>query len=179
MAKAKSDVPSSERNVISIELAPSPARTPGQQRVFEERISGIARHVERRMHNMVIELAPERAKRLEAAVKRIKTKELKEMIEGDLECNDEQEWGQHAFGTMSFIDRHLGIEPRIPRAKLKSLNLDSPTLVRDVLALAEGANQDIGFFMVQETPEGEKKVGFDEMDLAHLNHTLTEEGKGQ
>lgn len=101
------------------------------------------------------------------------------MIEGDLECTDEKEWGLNAFGTMSFLDRHLGIEPRISREKLKGLNLESPTLVQDVLALAEGANQDIGFFMVQQTPEGEKKIGFDEMDLAHLNHTLTEEGKAQ
>jgi|GEM_PF-4926815 hypothetical protein len=125
------------------------------------------------MQNMVFAFAPERAERLEAAVKRIKPNELREMIVGDLEC-DEKDWGPNAAGTASFIDRHLGIEPRIPREKLKMLNLESPTLVQDVLALAEGAFQNTGFLVVQQTPDGEKTTSFDELDLQHLNTTLAQ-----
>ncbi len=171
---SKVDQPQDRDDGIVLHLEAGPKRTPGQQRVFEEAIAATTRHVERRFHNMVIQLADERAERLEAGVKRINAKELREMIEGDLEC-DEKDWGVNAVGTASFLDRHLGVEPRIPREKLKTLNLQSPTLVRDVLALSEGANQDLGFFMVSQTPDGEKKVGFDEMDLAYLNQTLASE----
>ena len=157
-------------DVIQLTVAAGPERTPGQRRVFEEAISATVRHAQRRMQNMVFTLAPERAKRLEAAVKRIKSNELRGMIEGDLEC-DEKDWGPNAAGTASFIERHLGIEPRIPREKLKSLNLESPTLVHDVLALSEGAFQDIGFSVIQQTPDGEKATSFAELDLRQLDAT--------
>lgn len=162
-------------DVIELQLAPSEREyTPGERKVFEESIAATARHVRRRLHhNMSFATASERAERLQAAVKRIDAKQLREMIEGDLEC-DEKHWGPNASGTASLIDRHLGIEPRLPREKLKSLDLESPTLVQDVLALAVGAYQDVGFSLVQKTPEGEKTTSFAELDLTHLNATLAQ-----
>lgn len=172
MAHKKSSEGSAE---FSLELADGPQRTPGQQKVIEETISATARYALRRCgQNMSFATAPERADRLQNAIKRVDLKYLGEMIVGDLEC-DGKDWGPWASGTASYLERVLGIEPKIAREKLKTIDVQSPTLIKDVLQLSEGTHQDMGFFMVQQTPEGEKKIGFDEMDLEHLKGNLAKE----
>jgi hypothetical protein len=170
------NTPDPARNSIRIELAPGPKRSPAEELVFQEVISGTARRVHARVHcNMDIEFdASVRQQRLQRGIESIDVAELRQIIAADLECEGKEGWGASASGTMAFLDRHLGVHPRIAREKLATLNMESPTFVKDVLAIADGAIQDIGFFVTQETPDGERQVGFDELDLLALNHTLAE-----
>lgn len=167
--------PNKFEDVITLQLAPGPKRTPEEQRVMEETLSMTARHARRRVEqNMVIQMADERSRRIQRGMESIDANELREMIAADLTC-DKEKWGTFASGTMALLDRQLGMHPRIPREKLRSVNPQSKTLVRDVLLLAEGANQDIGFFLEQESEDGaSRKVGFDELDLRHLQASMAQ-----
>lgn len=160
---------------IPIELTHDPKCTPEYMRIFREQVRMFVSQVERRGHNINFSPAQQRHEGLMAAVKRMDSKALREMIELDLSASEE-EWGPHAAGTVAFIYNRTGIEPIIPREKLRTLDLDSPSLVKDVLALSDGAHQDFGLSLITETPDGQKEERtFAEMDLTSLNAALASE----
>lgn len=158
---------SPDKKGIALQLAPEPERTLEERLVMDETLDATMRRVQARMRNMVIEMADERSERIQRGMESIKAIELDRIITADLAC-DPEKWGENASGTMAFLDRHLGIHPIISREKLAGIDLTSSTLVQDVLQLADGAHQDIGFFVKEKTDDGERQVGFDELDLRAL-----------
>ncbi len=149
-------------------------RSPHVQRVVEAMLTRTAEYAKRCMQG--ISFFPrrnfDRMKFMRDAMQTLDMHELRDMIIGDLQCAGMEGWGPNAGGVGAFFEKHLGIDAKIPRAALRQIDLDSPTLPRDMLLLAEGAYQDVGFFIEEETPQGKRNVGTDELALRALQEEL-------
>lgn len=169
---------SANENRITVAIETVPPRSPHVQRVIEACISHTAEYARRRCGQNMSFPSPgfDRLKHLEKTLKTLDKKELRDMIIGDLQCIGVEGWGPNASGVGVFFEKYLGIHVVVPRTSLQIVNLDSKTLAEDVLSLAKGAHQDLGFFIQEETPEGKRSVGVDELALQALQKKLKPKG---